>query len=187
MMRPLPLCATIFLSFQLTSPLLAQTAGDDLPSAETWWDSVGAQFFSDDGLMTQRPDAEIRAHWTGLSEDDQRAVLARCAALKGEGSGQSVSEQEGSNTGLGGVNDLEKAIDNENETATDDSPAVGQRTDTEANSSSSDTNAQTSITGTSGGNEIQQSADGTVGDTGLAGGTTDPRSLEPVCRLIENL
>lgn len=63
----------------------AQTATDDQPSTEAWWDRVGSGFFSDPGLTVLREEFDIRAHWTAMSAEDQEVMRQRCAALEHDG------------------------------------------------------------------------------------------------------
>ncbi len=184
MQRPLFFAILLVLSAPLSLPLVAQTSTDDLAATENWWDRVGARFFSDDGLTTIRPEAEIRAQWTGLSADDQAAVRARCAALAGVGDGEATSQQQGANTGLGGSNDTAEAKDNANETAADGAPADSQAQTSDLTPKTAD---QTSVTGATGGNEVQQPAQGTAGYTGLAGGNPDDGAFAPVCKVIMSI
>lgn len=170
MNRMYHVAVALALAAMLASPLAAQTSTDDASATENWWDRVGAKFFSDEGLTTVRPEYEIRAQWTGLSADDQAAVLARCAALKGEGTGDAASLQQGSNTGLG--------------TARTDSTATEQVNN---GNSEPETSEKLTVTGSSDGKEIQNAAQGTIGYTGLGGGSSDDAALAPVCSLISGL
>ena len=187
MHRTLPLAIMLALSFQLPSSVGAQTTGDDLPAIENWWDKVGAKFFSDEGLTMLRPEAEIRAHWTALSADDQAAVRARCAELGGQGTGEAASQQQGSNTGLDAINDTNEAADDANQTATDEAPARLKAEITGENAEEADPADQTSVTGAADGTEIQEPAEGTIGYTGLAGGNPDDLAFAPVCTLVVGL
>jgi len=154
---------------------LAQTSTDDQPAAEGWWDRVGAGFFSDPGLVTLRPDLEIRAHWTALSADDQAAVKARCGALAKGGSGASASNQQGSNTGVGGP-PLERS-DDDSETNVIVEKGVQAQPETDGSD-------QTSITGAVEGTEVQRPAEGVTGYTGLAGDIGDETQVSSVCDVI---
>ena len=171
-------------------PAFAQTAGDDLPAAETWWDRVGAGFFSDEGLTLLRPEPEIRAHWTALSADDQAAVRERCAALtNGAGatdtSAVSVpSTQSGSNTELGGTTTQDILEDDVVELPADE----GTQRPVDAPDTAPGETAQTSITGAVEGAEVHSPADGVQPYTGLAGGVTpEDAQLQPVCAVVANI
>ena len=183
---------------------MAQTSSDDLAATESWWDKVGAKFFSDDGLQTMRPDLEIRAQWTGLSADDQAAIRARCAKAAGNGTGQAASQQQGGNTGLGDANEVQTGTQqvetNQAGVAVTADPAVkvpdavvatdGTTTAPQsAPQSDSQPQAaeQTSTTGAAQGKEVQQAAKGTIGYTGLAGGNPENLDFSPVCTLIAKL
>ncbi len=179
----LPVAIVLAFSTQLA----AQTSGDDLAATENWWDRVGAQFFSDEGLTTVRPEPEIRAQWTALSSDDQAAVLARCDALEGIGTGEATSLQEGSNTGSGGMNDADEAVDNANETPADGALVDRQTEKAASGGQTTEPADQTSVTGALDGKEIQQPADGTIGYTGLAGGRPEDAAFAPVCALIRDI
>ena len=185
MQRTFTFSIAIAMCLQFAGPVIAQTTGDDLPAAENWWDRVGAQFFSDEGLTQMRPEYEIRAHWTALSADDQAAVLARCAEISGSGSGTATSQQEGSNTGL----DIKGSAgaDHANQTATDGAPIRQQEATVDESGVQPDKADKTSITGTSGGDEVQKPAEGTIGYTGLAGGSPDDGTFAPVCTLVAGL
>ena len=187
MHRTLPLAIILALSIQLPSFVGAQTTGDDLPATENWWDKVGAKFFSDKGLTTLRPEAEIRAQWTALSADDQAAVRARCAELAGQGTGEAASQQQSSNTGLDEINDTNEAADNANETADDEAPAKLDAEIAGENAVEPESADETSVTGTTNGIEIQKPAEGTIGYTGMAGGNPDDLAFTPVCTLIVGL
>ena len=171
-------------------PAFAQTAGDDLPSTENWWDRVGAGFFSDQGLTVLRPAHEIRAHWTALSSDDQAAVRERCAILADSAEGTDTtgvsvpSEQLGSNTGLG-----ETQSDLLPEGDVVQLPAdEGTQQPATAPDLNGDTTDQTSITGAVGGEEVHDPATGVQPYTGLAGGVTaDDAQLRPVCGVIAGI
>lgn len=171
-------------------PAIAQTAGDDLPATETWWDRVGAGFFSDEGLTLLRPESEIRAHWTALSSDDQAAVRARCATLAdtagvGDTTGASVpSAQSGSNTELGATQSEQALEDDLVELPADQ----GTRQASDAPDVAAGTAGETSVTGAIGGEEVQEPADGVQPYTGLAGSvTTDDAQLQPVCSVIAGI
>lgn len=171
-------------------PAFAQTAGDDLPAAETWWDRVGAGFFSDQGLTLLRPEPEIRAHWTALSSDDQAAVLERCAMLAensgtADTTGVSVpSEQSGSNTELGGTEAERLLEDDLVELPADD----GAQRSVDAPDTVPGATAETSITGAVEGAEVHSPADAVQPYTGLAGGmTADDAQLQPVCSVIAQI
>lgn len=172
-------------------PAFAQTAGDDLPAAETWWDRVGAGFFSDQGLTLLRPEHEIRAHWTALSADDQAAVLERCAVLAEtdgavDTSGVAVpSTQQGSNTELGGTEAERLLEDDLVELPADE----GVQRPVDAPDVAAGSTAQTSITGAVEGAEVHRPADGGVQPyTGLAGGVTaDDAQLKPVCSVVAQI
>ena len=201
----LPLALLLALTAHVAFPVMAQTSTDDLAATESWWDKVGAKFFSDEGLKTMRPDLEIRAQWTGLSADDQAAIRARCAELAGKGTGQAASLQEGGNTGLGDTDGIQSGNDQiaTNQVATNQAgvpetadpavktPAEAVQTDgtTRAPQSPSQPEGaeQTSITGAEQGKEVQQAAEGTIGYTGLAGGNPDDLDFSPVCQLIAKL
>lgn len=178
-------------------PAFAQTAGDDLPAAETWWDRVGAGFFSDQGLTLLRPEPEIRAHWTALSSDDQAAVLERCAMLAentgtADTTGVSVpseqvsvpSEQSGSNTELGGTETERLLEDDLVELPADE----GAQRSVDAPDTVLGATAETSITGAVEGAEVHSPADAVQPYTGLAGGmTADDAQLQPVCSVIAQI
>jgi len=187
MHRTLPLAIILALSIQLPSFVGAQTTGDDLPATENWWDKVGAKFFSDKGLTTLRPEAEIRAQWTALSADDQAAVRARCAELSGQGTGDVASQQQGSNTGLDGINDTDEAAENADETATDEAPETLEAAITGENAVKPDSADEASVTGTTDEIEIQKPAEGTIGYTGMAGGNPENLAFAPICTLIVGL
>ncbi|NEX46489.1 hypothetical protein [Pseudotabrizicola algicola] len=177
MMRTLALAASVA-ALPALAPAYAQTAGNDLPAAETWWDRVGAGFFSDEGLTLLRPEFEIRAHWTALSSDDQAAILERCAILAdradvSDTSGAVVpSQQQGSNTGLGDTQDAQ---------ATGSELPADEGVQREAT-------APTSISGAADGAEVHRPSEGVQPYTGLAGGVTpDDAQLRPVCSVVAGI
>ncbi|MDB5658948.1 MAG: hypothetical protein JWS10_1563 [Cypionkella sp.] len=177
----------VCMAFLAASPAFSQTASDDQPSAENWWDTVGAGFFSDKGLTLLRSEHEIRAHWTGLSADDQAAVLQRCGVLAAPadatGSGSSVqSQQSGSNTEEG-VTEPGQSADGGNRAAGEALPS----TDDAATATPGTTN-QTSITGATEGQEVHNPANGTEPYTGLAGsmGPNDDQ-FRSVCSVIARI
>ncbi|MDO9639887.1 MAG: hypothetical protein Q7J44_15220 [Pseudotabrizicola sp.] len=191
MFRPLACAALLAATAVIAPPVYAQTATDDLPSAENWWDRVGANFFSDDGLRTLRPQHEILAQWTALSEDDQAAVLERCAILADRAQnttstdGVTVpSEQRGSNTELGATAS-ERALHADGAELPADEGT--QRADT-APDMAGQAADQTSITGAVGGAEVHSPADGVQPYTGLAGGVTaDDAELRPICGVVAGI
>ena len=163
------------LALLLPAMAAAQTTNDDTSAAENWWDRVGAGFFSDAGLQTLRPEHEIRAHWTGLSADDQAAVRARCDEAAGQGGGTAASLQEG---------DEDEAPDT----------TEADRTDRAANDGASGTQVPgagaTTTTGSAGGAEVQEAAPSNRVEpyTGLAGGVeAGDASLVRVCALVARL
>lgn len=171
-------------------PVYAQTAGDDLPAAENWWDRVGAGFFSDEGLTALRPEHEILAQWTALSADDQAAVRARCALLtdpgsRAETSGTTVpSQQLGSNTELGASQTAQAGQDDAVELPAD----AGTPQPDDAPDISAEAADQTSITGAVDGDEVHRPAEGIEPYTGLGGGVTpSDAQLEPVCSVIAGI
>jgi hypothetical protein len=165
--------AVILFASALGGTGVAQTANDDTTSTENWWDKVGAGFFSDEGLTTLRSEFEIRAHWTGLSQDDQSAVRARCDELTGEGPGTAPSLQEGDEDENPDTTEAERR----------DIPEASMQND-----ASDDTgNAATTTTGSVEGEERQiakPAADGAT-ETGLAGSTDG--NLARICDLIRTL
>ena len=166
----------LLMAMAIATPLAAQTSNDDMPAIENWWDKVGADFFGEATMDEPRPEYEIRAQWTGLSADDQAAVLARCAKTSGKSAG-APSLQEGS-TDEGVVSTAEELAD--------EVPAVAG---TDGDQSTQTTEA-TSTTGSVGGMEIQVPAeDGAPApDTGLAGATGGPDSkMIRICDLIPSL
>ena len=165
----------IALAICLTTPLAAQTANDDTPAIENWWDKVGADFFGPATMQDSRPEHEIRAQWTGLSADDQAAVLARCGSNNGKASLEPNSKQEGS-TDAGQANttaDLADIVLPSNK-AVDPSTQVDR---------------STTATGSVGGTEKQVARKDTPSpDTGLSGasgGTETKMAL--ICDLIPTL
>jgi hypothetical protein len=180
----------VFVASLAALPAFAQTAGDDLPAAETWWDRVGAGFFSDEGLTLLRPEPEIRAHWTALSADDQAAVLERCALLangadSSDTSGASVpSEQRGSNTELGSTQSERLLEDDLVELPADE----GTQREVNAPDMAPDASADTTITGAVNGTEVHNPGDGVQPYTGLAGGVTaEDAQLRPVCTVVAEI
>lgn len=158
----------------------AQTATDDSPSTENWWDRVGAGFFSDENMQTMRPETEIRAMWTGLSADDQAAVLARCDEMSGAGNGSSASRSEGT-TGGGSTQNTGTASGADS-TNTGSGNAAGRSGEGSASG--------TSVTGSTVGEENQTaSQSGTSAETGLAPSVTGPTSgqMTQVCELLQSL
>lgn len=181
------------------TPALSQTAGDDQPSTENWWDRVGSGFFSDEGLTVLRPEPEIRAHWTALSSDDQAAVLERCAILMNQAgtpdtSGASVpSEQLGSNTELGETSTDGLATGDADDGALQDDsvelPADEGAPRAEATADSAPAAAnETSVTGAIDGAEVHSPDDDVQTYTGLAGGVSpEDAQLRPVCSVIASI
>ncbi len=176
------------LAFLAAPPSFAQSASDDLTSAENWWDRVGAGFFSDKGLTLLRPESEIRAHWTGLSADDQAAVLKRCAALAAPddatgGAGVAVpSEQSGSNTEAG-VTEPGQSADGGDRPAGEATPHAD-----DSAPAATGTRDQTSITGAVDGKEVHAPAEGPEPYTGLAGGVdAEDAQLGSVCSVVAGI
>lgn len=180
-----PLCLAL-----LAVPALAQTATDDSASTENWWDRVGAAFFSDESLKTMRPDTEIRAQWTGLSEDDQAAVRARCVEL-GDAAVNAKPPADGvlveSHTGTDA--ETTAAIDDGGGTTGGSAYATpgqeqvaGADAKTEAGTPDA-VGAQTTTTGEAGGAENQTTLETTAANTGH--GDSD-ESLTPICAIIMN-
>jgi hypothetical protein len=195
-MKGIPMFRTFLCMACLASaPVLAQTAGDDQPSTENWWDRVGAGFFSDDGLTLLRPEPEIRAHWTALSADDQAAVLERCAILmtqagSAETSGAAVpSTQLGSNTDLGeeAAQDGAAASPMPEDTAQLPADEAAPRTEGTADLAV-DTADQTTVTGAVDGAEAHSADEDVQGYTGLAGGVEpEDAQLRPVCAVVTEI
>lgn len=162
------------------APIAAQTSNDDMPAIENWWDKVGADFFGPATMQEPRPEHEIRAQWTGLSADDQAAVLARCTDEGSQTAAQTsaTSLQEGST-------DEGKAATSADLADIPPAPLAKGSDDTR------DTATQaTTTTGSAGGTELQTSqADNSAAlDTGLAGGTgASGTNMVLICELIPNL
>lgn len=140
-----------------TLPSVAQTTNDDTSFEENWWDRVGAGFFSDASLRTPRPEFEIRAHWTGLSPDDQAAVRARCA--RGP-DGTAASLQEGDED------------NNPDSTAAERADATAPRLQGDGEPAVPPAHQDTTTTGSVEGEEVQRASlqSRPAADTGLAGG-----------------
>jgi len=159
-------------------PVWSQATNDDTPAIENWWDEVGADFFSEATMQEPRPDYEIRAQWTGLSADDQGAVLARCAALAGE-TVSAPSTQEGSEDNAPDTNAAELA----------DSPETGLVDPATGAIDPAITSDEKTTTGSVNGVEVQEASpsDTPAPDTGLAGGTGDKTNMVLICDLIPEL
>lgn len=182
--------AVAALTLMLATTAGAQTVNDDTPAAENWWDNVGAGFFSDATLLTPRPEYEIRAHWTGLSEDDRAAVLARCAELQGQ-SASAPSLQEGSTDEAPGTTaaDLADGATTGGLTgAADDQTAAVENDGTPVPEGQNDS---TTVTGSIAGQEVQSadSSDAPAPNTGLAGAAVDSEDMRAfrVCDLVKTL
>jgi hypothetical protein len=164
----------------IASAAIAQTATDDSTSTENWWDRVGAAFFSDEGLTTMRPEADIRAQWTGLSADDQAALRARCDAIAGMGDGTAASTQDATaDTSTTGTTATDTS------TSTDTATGTGATAGTETG-----TAAETTVTGSEGGTENQVASDaGTSTESGMTDGAVNvsDTQLIPVCDLVKSL
>ncbi len=168
--------AAAFLAAVLATSAGAQATNDDTSSTENWWDKVGADFFGEGTLFTHRPEYEIRAQWTALSEDDQAAVLARCAAGEGSDTAGAASLQEG---------DEDNAPD-----ATDEDLADTTTGDLAAEEPTTETANSTSATGSVAGVEGQVPSPDVqpAPYTGLAGGIQDGATqMVRVCDLIPSL
>jgi hypothetical protein len=176
------------------TPAFSQTASDDQPSTENWWDRVGSGFFSDEGLTLLRPEPEIRAHWTALSSDDQAAVLERCAILMNQAGtpdtgGVSVpSEQLGSNTELGEApSDGSATGDQAGSVLQGDNVELPADEGTLRADAAGPAN-ETSVTGAVDGAEVHSPGDDVPADTGLAGGVSpEDAQLRPVCSVIAGI
>lgn len=59
-----------------------EAAGQELPAAATWSETIRQVFFTDDTSMMLLPEADIRAKWSGLSSEDQRIVRRDCEATR---------------------------------------------------------------------------------------------------------
>lgn len=167
--------AGILFAAALAGPGAAQIANDDTTSTENWWDQVGAGFFSDEGLTTLKSEFEIRAHWTGLSQDDQSAVRARCDQLSGKGTGAAPSRQEGDEDENPDTTEAERRDVPEASAVDDASDDTG--------------NSRTTTTGSADGEERQIAEPSAEVDpdaeTGLAGSTDG--NLAKICDLIRAL
>ncbi len=153
--------AALLMGSILAFPVSAQTTNDDTVATETYWDQVGAGFFSDATMETLRPEYEIRAHWTGLSADDQAAVRARCA--NGEDA-TALSRQEG----------------DEDENADATVSDLADQTLTQ----------EITTTGSVQGKEVQKASPSDQPEpyTGLAGGVQDGDTrMVAICALIKTL
>lgn len=175
----------------LALPAQAQTVNDDTPSTENWWDNVGSGFFSDATLLTPRPEYEIRAHWTGLSDDDRAAVRARCGALQGQTAGAPVSTQEGDKDEDPGTTPAELAdgaTSGQTTQAAKDQVAAVQNDGKPVPETQNDS---TTVTGSVAGMEVQKASPAETPEpyTGLAGGATDSDDVRTVrvCDLVKNL
>lgn len=168
-------CATA-----LAPPASAQTVNDDTPATANFRDRVGAGFFSEATLLTPRSESEIRAHWTGLSEDDRAAVRARCAARQGQPATPAALLQESDNATDQNATDTDgRADENAGNTA----------------SNTGETNPAATATGSVNGQEMHGQAmqssnqsDPPAPTTGLAGGVENQgKRMLPVCDLIRQL
>lgn len=174
---------------------LAQTTNDDTVAAENWWDRVGAAYFSDENLMTPRPEYEIMAQWTGLSADDQAAVKARCAELAGQGNGTAVSTQTASTDA---ANDDDARMGEGNDSGTEENVNAEEGTsEAEAQPTSTETaltdapeaaaDSDTTLSGATAGAENQVAGEEVPGYTGLGGSDPTAEQMTPVCTLVQEL
>ena len=166
----------LLLAIVAAPPVVAQTSNDDMPATENWWDKVGADFFSAASMQEPRPETEIRAQWTGLSADDQAAVLARCAGNAGSAGLAPKSTQEGSTDEGNDTTSTDLADDVPEEQVADDP--------------NSQASQATTTTGSVSGEEVQLPAqDGSSApDTGLAGGDGESETkMVLICDLVPGL
>lgn len=169
--------SVLVIALVCAGPALAQTVNDDTKAAENWWDAVGADFFSEATMQEPRPEYEIRAQWTGLSADDQAAVLARCAAAAGLDPAAPASMQEGPEDNGPDTTAAEKA----------DGALPGDVDPTSGAVDPGQAGGETTTTGSVGGVEVQTASpsDTPAPDTGLAGGQETNMVL--ICDLIPEL
>ena len=168
--------AALALALFVAAPVCAQTANDDMKATENWWDAVGADFFSEASMQEPRPASEIRAQWTGLSADDQAAILARCAGSGGQAAA-APSLQEG--------------LEDEDPDATRADLADGALSDTDQANGAADpgpAESETTTTGSVDGTEVQTASPSQTPapDTGLAGGSGETAGVL-ICDLVPNL
>lgn len=62
-----------------------------------WSNSMNSAFYTDDGV-TLRPEAEIRANWSTLSEAERLQVKADCAAQVNAGSTENTGRSDSAGT-----------------------------------------------------------------------------------------
>lgn len=169
----------ILLAMFVATTAAAQTSNDDMPAIENWWDKVGADFFGPATMQEPRPEPEIRAQWTGLSADDQAAVIARCGEnAKTSTPASAPSQQEGS-TDQGKEPTPADLADTPPASPADDSDDVQD-----------DAARATTTTGSVKGAEVQtsQSDASAAPDTGLAGGTGGSAAkMVLICDLVPSL
>lgn len=79
------LLTTTVIPLLLASASVAQTDATDMGG--TWNDGTATVFFTDDGAMTLRDQAEIASGWTTLPETERALVLADCVALQQSNAG----------------------------------------------------------------------------------------------------
>ena len=97
--------AAAALSFAMATASFAQTSAnqgenmvaDPSTTASTaptgWSASMNSAFYTDDGV-TVRPEADVRANWSKLSQAEREQVKADCAAMVNDGASE--------NTGMSG-------------------------------------------------------------------------------------
>ena len=82
------LLTTTVIPLVLASAAAAQTDATNMPDmGGTWNDGTATVFFTDDGAMTLRDQAEIASGWTTLPETERAVVLADCVALQQSSAG----------------------------------------------------------------------------------------------------
>ena len=82
------LLTTTVIPLLLASAAVAQTDATDMPDmGGAWNDDTATVFFTDDGAMTLRDQAEIASGWTTLPETERALVLADCVALQQSSAG----------------------------------------------------------------------------------------------------
>jgi hypothetical protein len=201
------LFATTVIPLMLATAAGAQTASAPQPMmGETWSEATAEAFFTDDGTMSLRSDADIQTSWAALTAEEQSTVRADCVAVDDSaanntsgaaetGTGQSNSSTFGTATtgsdttaGSGGTSDINSGASATGTVQSDPSTFGSAETGTDSTGAAASGSADTSTTGTaeSGTGQTNSSTFGTA-TTGTGFDQVSQESWTELCSIVSDL
>lgn len=159
------LLASTVIPLLFATSAIAQTTSTDSTMGHSWSDTTAEAFFTDDGSMTLRSEAEIGTSWEELTEEERTMVRDECASM----------EQDSAATGSGTTDSSTTSDSSTTGTATTDTT-----TDTTTGATSDSTTTGSATTDTT------MAGTGTLME-GITGGEVTQASWEELCTIVGGL